>query len=90
MGFHARRVPTNLRWGPLEPGFGTTELKNLGKWWDVVGIHFNPLKIEVSPQAMADDTNCLDLTQSLMSVDLPPAAWVVEASPGRPCLVIRI
>src|SRR5947209_4124883 len=62
---------------------------------DLVALVYEPSLCVVAQGAkevlLADETYRLDPAQSLLvSVDLPVAARVVEASPGRPYLAIRI
>ena len=62
---------------------------------DLVALVYEPSLCVVAQGAkevlLADETYRLDPAQSLLvSVDLPVAARVVEASPGRPYLAVRI
>jgi AraC-like DNA-binding protein len=62
---------------------------------DLVGVLYEPSLCLVAQGAkevlLADETYRLDPAQSLLvSVDLPVAARVVEASPNRPYLAVRI
>ena len=62
---------------------------------DLVAVVYEPSLCVVAQGAkevlLADETYRLDPAQSLLvSVDLPVAARVVEASPGRPYLAVRI
>src|SRR5438046_1116285 len=62
---------------------------------DLVALVYEPSLCVVARGAkevlLADETYRLDPAQSLLvSVDLPVAARVVEASPGRPYLAVRI
>jgi len=62
---------------------------------DLVALVYEPSMCVVAQGAkevlLADETYRLDPAQSLLvSVDLPVAARVVEASPGRPYLAARI
>ena len=62
---------------------------------DLVALVYEPSLCVVAQGAkeviLADETYRLDPAQSLLvSVDLPVAARVIEASPGRPYLAVRI
>ncbi len=62
---------------------------------DLVALVYEPLLCVVAQGAkdvlLADETYRLDPAQSLLvSVDLPVAARVVESSPSRPYLAVRI
>ncbi len=62
---------------------------------DLVAVVYEPCLCVVAQGAkevlLADETYRLDSAQSLLvSVDLPVDARVVEASPGRPYLAVRI
>src|SRR5437763_16478533 len=62
---------------------------------DLVALVYEPSLCVVAQGAkevlLADEAYRLDTAQSLLvSVDLPVAARVVEASPGRPYLAVRV
>jgi hypothetical protein len=81
--------------GAYDTALPALRLSRLSAPSDLVALVYEPSLCVVAQGAkevlLADETYRLDPAQSLLvSVDLPVAARVVEASPGRPYLAARI
>src|SRR5947209_8536257 len=81
--------------GAYETAVPALRLSRFSAPSDLVALVYEPSLCVVAQGAkevlLADETYRLDPAQSLLvSVDLPVAARVVEASPGRPYLAVRI